>query len=117
MKTTITIISLSAILACLTLSAQESPRPAGSGLAERFKQLDKNGDGRLTVEEVGVPTAFKAADTNGDGFVSPEEFAVYMEKRLGGRKGMAKAKTPEQGKPRVAELPAAVEVVKTLDVR
>ena len=40
MKTTITIISLSAILACLTLTAQESPRPAGSGLAERFKQLE-----------------------------------------------------------------------------
>ena len=29
MKTTITIISLSAILACLTLTAQEMPRPAG----------------------------------------------------------------------------------------
>jgi hypothetical protein len=43
MKTTITIISLSAILACLTLLAQESPRPASNGLADRFKQLDTVG--------------------------------------------------------------------------
>jgi hypothetical protein len=36
MKTTSTIISLSAILACLTLSAQEPPRPAADGgLADR----------------------------------------------------------------------------------
>jgi hypothetical protein len=45
MKTTITIISLTAILAGLTLLAQEPPRPAaGGGPAERFKQMDRNGD-------------------------------------------------------------------------
>jgi hypothetical protein len=40
---TITIISLSAILVCLIASAQTQPRPAGGGLAERFKQLDRIG--------------------------------------------------------------------------
>ena len=55
MRTPITLISLSAVLACLTLSAQESPRPAGSGLAERFKQLDKNGDGKVSAEEFPGP--------------------------------------------------------------
>jgi hypothetical protein len=50
MKPTITISSLSVLLACLTLSAQESPQPArGGGLAGRFKQLDRNGDGKVGV--------------------------------------------------------------------
>ena len=51
MKPTITIIGLSALLACLTLTAQESQRPAGSGLADRFKQLDTNGEAFVTMEE------------------------------------------------------------------
>jgi acetyl esterase/lipase len=52
MKTTITIVSLSAVLTCLTLVAQESPRPAGGRLAEqRFKQFDKNGDDKIDEEE------------------------------------------------------------------
>ena len=72
MKTTITIISLSAILACLTLSAQETQPAAGGGLADRFKQLDRNGDGKLTVEELGAEWLRKL-DTNGDGTATLEE--------------------------------------------
>ena len=51
MKTSITMISLSAILACLTLTAQESPRPAaGSGLAARFKQLDTHNSAAIRTK-------------------------------------------------------------------
>ena len=51
MKTTITIISVSAILASFTLLAQETPRPAaGRGLAERFKQLGHTGAGVVFLE-------------------------------------------------------------------
>jgi hypothetical protein len=45
MKTIITLISLSTLLVCLAASAQTQQRAAGGGLAERFKQLDRNGDG------------------------------------------------------------------------
>jgi hypothetical protein len=45
MNNTTAIFSLSVVFACLPLFAQESPRPAGGGLAERFNQLDRNGDG------------------------------------------------------------------------
>jgi len=40
---------------------------------ERFKQLDRNGDGQLTPDELPRPEIFKRLDTNGDGAVTPEE--------------------------------------------
>jgi len=51
MRSTITIISLSVVLTGVTPTAQESLRPAGRGLTERFKQLDRNGDGKIDDSE------------------------------------------------------------------
>jgi len=52
MKTTITIISLSAILAGLTLWAQETPRPNADVASDpRLKRFDKNGDGKIDDSE------------------------------------------------------------------
>ena len=51
MRTTITIINLAALLACLTPWAQEPACAAGGGLADRFNQLDKNGDGKIDDSE------------------------------------------------------------------
>jgi hypothetical protein len=64
MKPIITLFSLSIILVCLAASAQTQPRAAGSGLAMRFKQLDRNGDGKLSREEGGSLQFFDAADKN-----------------------------------------------------
>jgi len=69
MRTIITLISLSTIIACLTLSAQTQQRASGGGLAERFKQLDRNGDGKVIREEGGSLPFFDAADKNKDGFL------------------------------------------------
>lgn len=71
MKTIITLISLSTILACLSLAAQESPRPAAGSLDELFKRLDRNGDGKLTRDE--IPQRFDQLDKNKDGVVTLEE--------------------------------------------
>jgi catechol 2,3-dioxygenase-like lactoylglutathione lyase family enzyme len=99
MRTPITLISLSAILACLTLTAQESSRPAGSGLAERFKQLDKNGDGKVSADEFPGPL-FKQMDKDGDGFVTMEEARAYF---AGRRPARPAAEQPAQS----AATPAA----------
>ncbi|OPZ85699.1 MAG: transaldolase/EF-hand domain-containing protein [bacterium ADurb.Bin429] len=40
---------------------------------EHFKQADKNGDGKLTPEEVNNPETFKKLDLNGDGIVTLDE--------------------------------------------
>jgi len=51
MKTIIALINLSTILVCLAASAQTQQRASGNGLAERFRQLDKNADGTIDDSE------------------------------------------------------------------
>jgi len=106
MNTTITIISLSAILACLTLLAQESPRPAAGGVSldELFKRLDRNGDGKLTRDE--LPNRFDQLDKNKDGVVTREEAQA----------GMAQRRPRATAQPTTASAPA-IELVRKLDVR
>ncbi|MFZ5830832.1 MAG: carboxylesterase family protein, partial [Planctomycetota bacterium] len=66
------------------LSAQTAP-----GADARFPRFDKNNDGRISAEELGMPAVFPQADENGDGFVTPDEFAAYMQQRQGERWGTA----------------------------
>jgi catechol 2,3-dioxygenase-like lactoylglutathione lyase family enzyme len=55
---------------------QDQPRATRAwqgGLAGRFKQLDRNGDGKLTPDEFPNAQLFKRMDANGDGVVTLEE--------------------------------------------
>lgn len=54
-------------------------------LGARFKTLDKNGDGRLTLEEAKVPVMFfERLDTNRDKVASREEFQAVAKLNAGG---------------------------------
>jgi len=48
----------------------------GGGIEERFKQYDKNGDGKLTPAEFPMGT-FKQADKNNDGVLTLDEVKAY----------------------------------------
>lgn len=64
---------------------RQRERPAGGSLMSRFRQLDANGDGKLTREEAGAPRWFDAVDRDGDGSLSEEEMRALDQRRGGQR--------------------------------
>jgi len=62
------------LLLCGTLSAQS--------VADRFKQLDKDGDGKLSTSEAGTLGFFKPADSNRDGLVTLQEAEAFAKNSL-----------------------------------
>ena len=43
----------------------------------RFKQFDRNGDGKLSAEELGRPRIFRQMDKDGDGIVTMDEVKAF----------------------------------------
>jgi Ca2+-binding EF-hand superfamily protein len=66
--------ALAALVAGLALAAQPA-KPS-------FESLDKNSDGKVSLNEAAendaLFVAFKSLDTNKDGLLSAEEFAAYQ---------------------------------------
>jgi Ca2+-binding EF-hand superfamily protein len=73
-RTQVSLIVLAVLVAGATLAA-ESAKPS-------FESLDKNADGKVSLNEAadndGLFVAFKNLDTNKDGVLSREEFAAYQ---------------------------------------
>lgn len=46
---------------------------AQGGARERFQELDRDGDGRVSAAEFGNPKRFRQFDLDGNGYVTPEE--------------------------------------------
>jgi arylsulfatase A-like enzyme len=53
----------------------------GAQLEQRFRQLDRNGDGKLTADELRQPALFGRLDANGDGSVTLEEAQAALGNR------------------------------------
>ena len=80
MRASILVLSLSVCLLCVALSMQEPSGTVASRLVERFRQLDRDGDGKLSRQE--LPMAlFNRLDTNKDGFVTLEEAKTFLAGR------------------------------------
>ena len=56
------------------------PTAGRRGGSKAFDSLDRNHDGRITLDESPSPDQFKAADANGNGEVSREELKAFLQK-------------------------------------
>jgi CubicO group peptidase (beta-lactamase class C family) len=87
-------------LSTVPLQAQQRTAPARpkASVEQVFKQWDRDGDGKLTLEEVPNENLFKMLDRNGDGVVTLEEAKAFG----GGDRRAAKRQSET-----AAELPPA----------
>jgi hypothetical protein len=71
-------------VALLLLGAGGPAALAQAGGGQPLRELDMNGDGKITREEVAkaADLLFTRADTNGDGSVSKEEFRAMQDQRF-----------------------------------
>jgi CubicO group peptidase (beta-lactamase class C family) len=97
MKTKYTLI-LTLVLASQALAQTATPTAATGN--DRFKQLDKNADGKLSAEELGMPNLFGKLDKDNDGSVSRDEFTSFFAKRGGKSAPVANTSTNPNLKPR-----------------
>jgi CubicO group peptidase (beta-lactamase class C family) len=75
--------SITPLLLCaLCVSAVQSHAQAADADAP-FTQRDKNADGKLSAEELGMPNLFGKLDKDNDGSVSKDEFTSFFAKRAG----------------------------------
>ena len=74
---------LAFILLALCASAPLAAQERNAEKNALFRQLDTNGDGYLSREELKAPAALQgnwiASDRNGDGRISPSEFAIVRD--------------------------------------
>ncbi|MDH7602380.1 MAG: alpha/beta hydrolase fold domain-containing protein [Armatimonadota bacterium] len=82
---------LTALLVCVLLVFTGATLLCQVG--DRFKQLDKNGDGVLTPDELNRPRLFARLDANSDGKITPEEAqkaAARLSRQTRGRADLPK---------------------------
>jgi len=60
-------------------AATQTARAPGA-LLQRFLDLDRNGNGKLTPDEFPDPSLFKQTDANGDGVVTLEEARAFFSR-------------------------------------
>src|SRR3954469_2108766 len=70
---------------------------------ERFKQLDKNGDGRITKDEVPDSPFFKQRDVNGDGVITLAELKATLAGAVAASTTAAPDKKPTASPPAPAK--------------
>mgnify|MGYP003111620974 FL=1 len=95
-----------AIVAGLVATGAQA-REGSDRMQERFGQIDANGDGQITVEELNAQAAarFAAVDADGNGALSPEEMTFGKQGRRSARL-LERFDTDKDGSLSAAELAA-----------
>jgi catechol 2,3-dioxygenase-like lactoylglutathione lyase family enzyme len=77
-------VLVSGTIAALFGAQEPTQQPPRGALTDRFRQLDRNGDGKVSAEEFPGPL-FRQMDTNGDGFVTLDEARSFFAGRRAAR--------------------------------
>lgn len=102
------LLCLAVLMSCflpLGLAAADED-PASDELERRFREHDRDGDGKLTSEELPYPRYFERLDADGDGFVTLDEL------RAAPRAGRGSARRTADGPPP----PPMPELTRHLDI-
>lgn len=102
MRIVLTMVSLACMLSATSMASAQQPPPGGKqgssksgdgqGLVARMMAFDKNGDGKLTKDEITderLLRLFERADANKDGIVTKEELETLaaQEEKANVRQG------------------------------
>ena len=82
------------------LTAQEQGGQRGGGAAameERFRKADRDGDGRLSPQELPAPELFRQWDQDGDGFVTLDEVRAFYAAKAAGQQSQAAPSSSSAG--------------------
>ena len=89
MKNSLKLTLLAATLGATALAGAAYAFPGGKGgmTPPSFEEMDANGDGVVTADELEALGAsqFAALDTDGNGVISAEELTAMMQERAAGR--------------------------------
>ena len=110
-----------AVLWCgVAALAQAQQNTAVSGLAERFRQIEKDGDGKISLREGGSLPFFGTADKDRDGVLTFAEAEAHARQgtaparnRTAGMEGDGAGPMTSRVKP--AEIPETESPLQTLD--
>ncbi len=104
------------------MPGQMPPPMSPEDVASRFKEIDKDGDGKVSKEEFpGAPERFGRLDKDADGSVTAEEFAAAMkdappgEPGKGGARMAMKMDKNADGKLAPDEVPFGADKFKEMD--
>lgn len=78
----------------------EGRRPTPEQMKERFKEADKNGDGKLSKEEAPerMREGFSRIDTDGSGFVEEKELEAMLRRFQDGQRGPQGQRDGDRGR-------------------
>ncbi|MCL4201680.1 MAG: VCBS repeat-containing protein [Pirellulaceae bacterium] len=108
-------VLVSGSMSALSGAQEPAQQPRGGDLGDRFRQLDRNGDGKVSAEEFPGPLV-QQMDQNSDGFVTLDEARSFFARPRAGRPAANESSSTLAARPNGGEL-QVVDAVFELCVR